>query len=447
VQAGDAGQAFGPIGGVELEVVGNQARVMLLCSGFFTSQRLPYGSYPVTGFNPIADFQNVRIRSITRLSPGTDPVIPGTAPPPDYRTPDSTSHPGNYSAGVPSGTPGDNSLNSKVSGSSAGSGNKSTNGGAGNNQRDIQAPGLNDYFPGGMPSASNNSSPGGSQFFPPSGYPAPKLQQQPDTLPNLLPDFAPEPAPREIPDIKYPNGDPAFAAPNQVTLNNAPPNTSSNTPGRTPTSLGDSNVKPIPTGGGGKISTLQFDVPPAGGQTKKAPSVPTGLKTNQPDTNPLTAPDPNEEKLKKIQDDLLKLGIVIGGLNALMRNPITPAQVKEQVKTGVCELTQPGGCINNALEPIKKSADDAKDSTNGLRDLLAGLNTALSGLNLEAVTAGFADIKSLLGTQLPGGISGAMKKLFDNKLVDRVIAYATLATSMHNALMLSNNVLSTLFFL
>ena len=42
-------------------------------------------------------------------------------------------------------------------------------------------------------------------------------------------------------------------------------------------------------------------------------------------------------------------------------------------------------------------------------------------------------------------MSGAVKNIFENKLVDRALQVATLATTTHNALMLSNNLAQTLF--
>jgi uncharacterized protein YoxC len=95
--------------------------------------------------------------------------------------------------------------------------------------------------------------------------------------------------------------------------------------------------------------------------------------------------------------------------------------------------------MSNALG---NSANTINQNTNQWgRNLLDKVNAGANATQLALLTK----IDNKLGAQISGGISGAIKNIFQNKLVDRALQVANLTTTMHNALMLSNNLGQTLF--
>lgn len=65
---------------------------------------------------------------------------------------------------------------------------------------------------------------------------------------------------------------------------------------------------------------------------------------------------------------------------------------------------------------------------------------------IKRVEGTIGGIDSKLGDPLDnGGISGAIKRIFNNGITDRILNFLTFALSFHNALMLSNNLAQTLF--
>ncbi len=144
----------------------------------------------------------------------------------------------------------------------------------------------------------------------------------------------------------------------------------------------------------------------------------------------------------------------------------TPDDLQNAAAAGTCQTTQPGGCSTKAMdkaaeaptkaaEAAKKSADDANKK----------LDKALEKLDQAAQAANFTILNRIdakLGPQMSGGISGGLGRLLTridkvtdlinkkfNKLwqsfgLDRVVSLLTLATSLHNAAMLSRDLGETL---
>ena len=123
-----------------------------------------------------------------------------------------------------------------------------------------------------------------------------------------------------------------------------------------------------------------------------------------------------------------------------MPKPLTSGQVEAAASAGVCKTTRSGGCMSNALQ---NTADTINKNTNNWgTNILNKLNTAANAAQLALLKK--IDLK--MGVQIAnGGLSGAVKRIFENKLFDRAIAVTTLVTTFHNALMLSNSLVTTLF--
>ncbi len=125
-------------------------------------------------------------------------------------------------------------------------------------------------------------------------------------------------------------------------------------------------------------------------------------------------------------------------LFAAIPKPLNYDQAVNAAAAGTCKTTQPGGCMDNAL---KQNTDDIKSNNNAntgsiLDAVNAGLNTA--DLALLGV------INNKLGVQLPGGIGGKMSRIAEWLHLDRALNLMIFAATVHNALMLSNDIGQTL---
>jgi hypothetical protein len=149
----------------------------------------------------------------------------------------------------------------------------------------------------------------------------------------------------------------------------------------------------------------------------------------------------NEEALPKLDATLLKLGLIPALVVKAIEPKIpTPEQINKAVQTGNCQSLK-NGCgkqANNELaQTINNNTNNASnDLANVLGAANAGANTAQIGM-LEAIL-------SRLGEQLPGGIGGKLSRFADWMHLDRLLNIMVLATTVHNGLMLSNDLGQTL---
>ena len=147
------------------------------------------------------------------------------------------------------------------------------------------------------------------------------------------------------------------------------------------------------------------------------------------------------DKLSNLKiDKLIGLVGLIPARSAQETTRQLAPRIPDLTAAGVCKTTRPGGCMSKALD----------SNSNGLKDFLKGqFGGILDKLNAAANAAQLALLKKIdfkLGAQIgTKGISGAIQGIFENKLVDRAMSVVTLATTMHNALMLSNSLGQTLF--
>jgi hypothetical protein len=132
-------------------------------------------------------------------------------------------------------------------------------------------------------------------------------------------------------------------------------------------------------------------------------------------------------------------------LDQLRQGIPTIDQIGSAAATANCRTLQPGGCTRKALDDLGNSikGNQNQNANNLLNALNAGQNAAqLALLNR---------IDGKLGPQLPGGISSFLQNFLKrlNKLaewlhLDRALNILIWWQTLHNATMLSNNVVQTL---
>jgi hypothetical protein len=120
---------------------------------------------------------------------------------------------------------------------------------------------------------------------------------------------------------------------------------------------------------------------------------------------------------------------------------LTVPQVTAAAATGVCQTAQPNGCLGKQFNNLNNSFK------NNLKNLADSLPSLLDGAVQAAQMVLLTRIDRKLGAEIVGGISGAMKNVVNNQLVQGATNIITTAATLHNALMLSNNLGATLFSL
>jgi len=147
--------------------------------------------------------------------------------------------------------------------------------------------------------------------------------------------------------------------------------------------------------------------------------------------------DVNQQDVRKFDD---KLDAILRGV-ALIPNskPLSYNETVNAAASGVCRTTQPGGCTNKLVNGV---GDNINSNTNkGFDNLWGKINAVGSAAQMALLTK----IDGKLGAKLVGGISGGLKAVVDNQVLQSIVNWMTLATTIHNALMLSNNLAQTLF--
>jgi hypothetical protein len=148
--------------------------------------------------------------------------------------------------------------------------------------------------------------------------------------------------------------------------------------------------------------------------------------------------------------DLLnaKLDSILPFFPALLarNNPLDIDQTIAATKEGVCRSTNPGGCMNKALND---SEDRIKNNTNvNTGNVLSAVNTGQNAAQLALLKT----IDTKLGPQIPDSSIGKFLPDFLFRFnqvafwlhLDRVLNVLTWWQTLHNAYMLSNNLGQTL---
>lgn len=142
----------------------------------------------------------------------------------------------------------------------------------------------------------------------------------------------------------------------------------------------------------------------------------------------------NSAALPKLDEIINRLPFIPALTAAAIRPDIpTIPQIENAAATGTCRTTQPGGCMRRALDD---SVANINQNTNNRINALDVINTGANG----ALLMGQQTILQRLGEQLPGGIGGKLSRFADWMHLDRVLNIMILAATIHNGLMLSNDI-------
>ncbi|MBD2388849.1 hypothetical protein, partial [Cylindrospermum sp. FACHB-282] len=168
-----------------------------------------------------------------------------------------------------------------------------------------------------------------------------------------------------------------------------------------------------------------------------------GLDTKLKDTEKV-----NTEGNKKL-DQMLTIVAGLGGLTTAISlipgktaNIITPAiptpsQITQATGTAICNSAN-GGCLGNALNNTANNINNNSNANNN--NLLDAFN---AGSN-AAANAQLVEVLDRLGDKVPGGLSSKLVNGFKWLQLDRALNILTFAATVHNAAMLSNDILQTL---
>ncbi|MDJ0575850.1 MAG: hypothetical protein QNJ65_11875 [Xenococcaceae cyanobacterium MO_234.B1] len=146
----------------------------------------------------------------------------------------------------------------------------------------------------------------------------------------------------------------------------------------------------------------------------------------------------NNDFSTTLSNTLTTLGIV--GITTTVNdiyNQTSPSNiastVSNAVENTVCDISSPGKCLsNNITNPLKQGQDLIKQGQDTLRNLL---NTALQGADL---LQGQAILNTVTNT------NNFLKNAWNSTVIDKTLNAANFALSLHNAMMLSNNIAETI---
>ncbi|MBD2416088.1 hypothetical protein FACHB389_35525 [Nostoc calcicola FACHB-389] len=168
-------------------------------------------------------------------------------------------------------------------------------------------------------------------------------------------------------------------------------------------------------------------------------SVQRDIKSSQSDIKKIDAKlkeqdKVNEESLPKLDQILDKLPLIPALAAAAIRPDIpTLPQIENATGTAMCRSMN-GGCSGRRLDEIAGNIN--QNTNNRAGDVLNGLNLGANAALLQ----GQQTILQRLGEQLPGGIGGKLSRFADWMHLDRVLNLMILAATIHNGLMLSNDI-------
>ena len=147
------------------------------------------------------------------------------------------------------------------------------------------------------------------------------------------------------------------------------------------------------------------------------------IKPNTGDTETV-----NFEEFDVKQDDRFNnLAIAIASLTTTVNTNTSPEAISNAATNAVCNTASPNGCLTkNVTDPLSQAQNALGDK----------LNTILGLLNAGANASILATVNNINNVVTKGWASTA---------IDKTLNAANFALSLHNAMMLSNNVATTIF--
>jgi hypothetical protein len=146
----------------------------------------------------------------------------------------------------------------------------------------------------------------------------------------------------------------------------------------------------------------------------------------------------NSESAKDIKQMLpviLALPAKVGSIPGQVAQQVPNlGSIEGVVQSGMCKSTAPGGCTKSALDEAVNNVNQNNDANKG--DLLDKINAIGQGTDLALLGV----INDKLGDKIPGGIGGKLVDGFKWLQLDRLLNILTFAATVHNAMMLSNDI-------
>ncbi|MBD2438256.1 hypothetical protein [Nostoc sp. FACHB-110] len=146
----------------------------------------------------------------------------------------------------------------------------------------------------------------------------------------------------------------------------------------------------------------------------------------------------NKDALPKLDSILTMLPLIPARAAGLINPNIPkPSDIERATGTAICRSLN-GGCAGKSLDDAINNVNNHNNQNTG--SLLDKLNAGAQIPELALLGV----INNKLGDQLPGGLSGKLTRFTQWLQLDRAINLLTFAATIHNAVMLSNDVGQTL---
>lgn len=425
---------WGPIGGVKLYAYPDNLGVEIQVLARAAGSKSDYDNAPSgqqwygSGSLPSNNAKACSIRSIDFFrwdgKADTDGDLPLQTVFIDARTINTINHPGNQEYAIPSATPG--------------AGKK---------------PAPNDYAIGGLKDRENGTPRGDSPNWVAHGEPAGSTVS--DNMPGLkvspLPVVQPTPTtvqPIQLTPSSTPTTDKSEQSFPIITARSYAPGTaqttpstgyigewsgSATTPASNPFSSSTPTISNLPT-------TARPNTPPD--NQKSVPTATNSTTTSNTNTD-------NDKKIDNLTNKITQIGIELAAVTIILKglqNPngntgngttnITKDDLENAAATGTCRTLQPGGCMAPTADNAKSAADNA-----------AANNAILKGVDWTILGKIYTNTETTLnrvGPQLEGGLSGSMTRLSKFLGIDRILNLINFMANVHNALMLSSGLKTTL---
>ena len=169
-----------------------------------------------------------------------------------------------------------------------------------------------------------------------------------------------------------------------------------------------------------------------------------------PQTDIMTNPQVDQLQ-QNISDDiaaqLSALGLVgVTEQLTTIQSQTTPEAIRTNVEDGICNSTNPGGCLNSrVMNPLNNLRDSFNNNAASVSAYLSGVNSTLNGIILNSLNTVNANVlannailaHATYGLQATRTFLGTAWRA---TRMDKVLNYLSFAMTLHNAAMLSRNI-------
>ena len=128
-----------------------------------------------------------------------------------------------------------------------------------------------------------------------------------------------------------------------------------------------------------------------------------------------------------------------------IQNQTRPHIIRGEVEAGICNSTNPGGCLNNNIrQPLQNLLNNLLNNTDGINAGIGGINAVLNQQILSRVNSVHTIVTNnfnLLNHAEHGlsAIKTFLTKAWETTRMGKILEFLSVAISLHNAAMLSRN--------